>query len=390
MRGARILSLPHQKMTCNHPAKGPRINATLATAWSDPRPAAALLALLLALGGSLAPEPVLAQSVGGRVVDGRSQTPVPAAVVALVDAAADEVVVAEARTDAEGRFRLDGVPAGQYRLRVEAFGYRTVGDREIEIGRGAVAVRVVVEPAPLEGEGLTVQVERLDSRLRNKRQVISGKVLDATSGEAIEAMEVLARDVNGDLAGRSLSDQDGRFFFVVENAGLYHLAVSGFGYDSTATANVAVAPDQDLYLELEVQPVAFGLDPIKVTAPQRVPYLEGTGFYSRMRRGQGTYLTPRDLERVPSAFPTQLLRRIAGISVGHDGSITIRGITGFMGGPCRPNIVVDGMMLRDVSLDDVVPMTWIDAIEVYKGPATVPAQWRGAGVCGVIAVWTKH
>lgn len=337
--------------------------------------------------GLLAPSSVLAQSVSGRVLDARSNTPVPAATVILID---DEgATAANTRTDDHGRFRLDDVPAGRYRLRIEAFGYAATAGDELELRGNQAPVRVLVEPAPIETDGITVRVERLATRFR-QRQVVSGKVLDATSGDPIEAMDVLVRDVRGEEAGRTLSDRDGRFFVIVETAGLYRLAVARLGYDSTATANVAVAPGQDLYLELRVQPAAVGLDPIRVSAPRTIPYLEGTGFYGRMRRGQGAYFSPRDLQRIPGAFPSQFLRRVAGVSVLHDGSIRIRGITGFMGGPCSPTIVLDGMILRDTSLDDAVPMNWIDAIEVYKGAATVPAQWRDVGVCGVIAVWTKH
>lgn len=68
----------------------------------------------------------------------------------------------------------------------------------------------------------------------------------------------------------------------------------------------------------------------------------------------------------------------------------MRGITGFMGAPCRPTIVLDGMFMRGIALDDLVHANDIEALEVYKGPSTVPPQWRSAAVCGVIAVWTKH
>lgn len=346
-----------------------------------------LLVVLTVIVWLLAPSPLLAQSVSGRVLDARSDTPVPAAAVMLIDH--EGATAANTRTDDSGRFHLEAVPAGRYRLRVGALGYRATAGDEIELRGSPALVRVLVEPAAIETEGITVRVERLAARFR-QRQVISGRVLDATNSEPIEGMDVLVRDVRGEDVDRTLSDQDGRFFVMVQRAGLYRLAVARFGYDSTATADVAVAPDQDLYLELLVQPAAVGLDPIRVTAPRTVPYLESTGFYGRMRRGHGSFFSPRDLERMPGAFPTQFLRRVAGLLVNHDGSITLRGVISFMGGPCSPTIVVDGMILRDTKLDDVVLMSSIDAMEVYKGPAAVPSQWRAAGVCGVIAVWTKH
>lgn len=70
--------------------------------------------------------------------------------------------------------------------------------------------------------------------------------------------------------------------------------------------------------------------------------------------------------------------------------LAARWVNSFSGGPCAPTIVLDGMTLRGAELDDLIPLSHIDAIEVYKGAATVPPQWCGYAVCGVIAVWTKH
>ena len=260
----------------------------------------------------------------------------------------------------------------------------------MEVGDGPLLLRVLVEPAPLAVGGLRVKVERRSSHLTDRRQVISGRVLDAQNDEPVEAMDVVVRNVRGERVGRILTDADGRFFTIVDQAGLYRLAVSRFGYDSTATADVAVSPGQDLYVELRVQPMALGMAPIRVTAPRVIPYIESTGFYSRMKSGQGDYFTADDLQRFPGAFPSHFLRRIPGITVSARGHIQIRGVSSLTGGGCRPRVILDGMPLTNANLDDLVPLSFIDGMEVYKGPATVPPQWRDNATCGVIAVWTRH
>lgn len=342
---------------------------------------------VLTLAAACVAGPAAAQSLRGRVVDIQAGVPVTSARVALVDPAGE--VVSEVLSDRDGLFILKNVPDGEHRLRVEAFGYAGIADRPVQAAELPLFLEIRVDPDPLEADGIAVSVRPRESYWRNKTQVITGKVLDARTGDPIEAMDVIVRDLNGEPVGRTLSDEDGRFGTVVEQPGLYRVAVARFGYDSTATANLAVSPEQNLYVELRVQPAALGLDPITVTAPRVLPYLESTGFYDRERRGFGSFLGPRDLERIPGAFPSQLLRRVAGVTVTR-GRIYMRGQTGFMGGPCSPEIILDYMTLRGTSLDDVVRAYDIEAIEVYKGPASVPPQWRDAATCGVIVVWTKH
>jgi 5-hydroxyisourate hydrolase-like protein (transthyretin family) len=329
-----------------------------------------------------------AQSVRGRVLDAASDTPIRGAAVALVDA--DGGVVGATQTDDEGRFVVDGAPVGSYELRLEALGYEATGGERVEVGAGPVLIRVLVEPAPVETEGIVVRVQRQPSHLRARRQVISGKVLDARSDDPVSAMSVVVRDVDEEKVGQTLTDEDGRFFVIVEDPGLYHLSVARMGYDDDAAAGVAVSPGQDLYLELRVQPRAFGMEPITVTAPRVLPYLEANGFYDRMKRGHGSFIGPRDMDRFPASFPTQLLRRIPGVSVTPRGRVAMRG-AGSLGGPgCTPRIILDGMGISGGSIDDLVPLAFIDAMEVYRGAATVPPRWRSHATCGVIVIWTKH
>ena len=247
----------------------------------------------------------------------------------------------------------------------------------------------LILPCPLHGQAESADAARAPA----PTHIIAGLVLDAHTGEPLPGMDVTVRNVHREIAGRTISDDDGRFWISVGDAGLYRLAVSGFGYDSTATAEVAVARDQDLYLEVRIEPRPIGLGEIRVSAPHTVPWLLASGFYDRQRRGFGHFIGPKDLERVPGSFPSQVLRRVPGIRVLMGGRIVIRGGEGFMGGGCHPRVLLDGMAMRvgpNESIDDLVPLRWIDGIEIYKSAPTIPARWRAHNTCGVIAIWTKH
>ncbi|HEX8271027.1 MAG TPA: TonB-dependent receptor [Longimicrobiaceae bacterium] len=100
-------------------------------------------------------------SVAGTVVDAYSQRPLPDATVVLEPRAPGVLpgpgspfvqAARTARTDAAGRYRFAGVPAGEYRLHVERLGYRA-STVEVDL-RGAaesrVSVGLDVEPVALQ------------------------------------------------------------------------------------------------------------------------------------------------------------------------------------------------------------------------------------------------
>lgn len=219
---------------------------------------------------------------------------------------------------------------------------------------------------------------------------IAGLVLDAQTMEPLAGADVIVENVRGERVFRTMSGDEGRFLAVVEGPGLYSLRLVRLGYDSTTAVQVAVSPGQDLFVEIRANPAAVGLDPITVSAPRVVPFLVASGFYERQRRGLGSYLDRDDLERMRGLQPTQALIRIPGLYVQGNGRILMRGGAGSFSLTCSPTVYVDGMMLRDEKLDDLIPMMFIEAIEVYKGPATVPPQWRGISTCGVIVIWSRR
>ena len=60
---------------------------------------------------------------------------------------------------------------------------------------------------------------------------------------------------------------------------------------------------------------------------------------------------------------------------------------------CRANVYVDGVQMgfdETISVDQTVPMEWVEAIEVYRRASEVPAEFLGRATCGVVAVWTRR
>jgi hypothetical protein len=61
-----------------------------------------------------------------------------------------------------------------------------------------------------------------------------------------------------------------------------------------------------------------------------------------------------------------------------------RGVTSIMG-PCRVNIVIDGMANQDINL---IHPSSIGAMEIYRTGQPAPVQYDSR--CGLIVVWSKR
>ena len=61
------------------------------------------------------------------------------------------------------------------------------------------------------------------------------------------------------------------------------------------------------------------------------------------------------------------------------------------GRDCPPDIWVDGVRATGMSVDDV-PLTDVEALEMYRGPAGLPPEMNnrfGNPACGALVIWTR-
>lgn len=156
------------------------------------RAPAAAACFLLACGApaagqdsTAAPPPALA-TVSGRVLDAQSQQPVPGAVVYLPDLKQGAI------TDHGGGFVLQGVPAGEYRWRINRIGYATWEEDGVGVSDGDwYTIRMLSRPEVLEG------IEVVAAALNTSRSVgLDVRTLDRNEiivGSARNAAEVVQR-----------------------------------------------------------------------------------------------------------------------------------------------------------------------------------------------------
>jgi hypothetical protein len=311
-------------------------------------------------------------AVWGRVTERSTHTPLPGAVVELRGPTGS---MGSVRTDTEGAYRFCGLGPGRYR----------VAARYLEAAPVMEEVNLVATAAPRLNLAVALAAPG------QARGRIVGRVVDADTGEPLRGAALRVPDMP---RGRSyLSNDAGGFAIPDVKPGdvRLHASLLGFG---EAESSVEVAPGQTVQVEVRLGTTPIDLDPIIVTATSadlRVGRL--ADFRYRSQRGWGTFIMQEEIERRVMTRLTTLIAEhgfeVTG-SPARTGNILNRRYA------CAPAIYVDGVLVThdfdsdaDFPIDMIHPLD-VAGIEIYRGPAQVPAEFAGSNArCGVIAIWTR-
>jgi len=152
---------------------------------------------------------------------------------------------------------------------------------------------------------------------------------------------------------------------------------------------------------------------VEARATPRARGLETQGFYERRARGQGLFLTDSVIQARRAARVTDVLRQVEGVRVmrydppGQSRGMNVdteyriastRGSTGITrSGPCYMDVYVDGQLAQSHDHPetarnlDQIALRDVQAMEVYRGGAEVPTEYRGSSsACGVVLLWTRR
>lgn len=226
-------------------------------------------------------------------------------------------------------------------------------------------------------------------------QQLVGMVADRETDAGVEGAELVVRDSAGAVQGRAVSNEQGGFVIDLEEAGTFTLAVSRVGYQPFSFDSVTVGAGERVALQILLGVRAVPLEPVVVSgrSRQRAPAIER--FYERLERGRrfgsGHFFDRSDIEELHPGRVTDLLQRVAGVRVvptrTGEGGVRMRG-------GCIPALYIDGAHInrtdRNDSLDRYVSPLAIEGIEIYRSPATAPAEYFDRNGCGVVLVWTRR
>jgi len=225
------------------------------------------------------------------------------------------------------------------------------------------------------------------------------------AGRAVSRLGDGVGDADVSIAGRNArarATPDGRFALSLVGSGRYEVTVRAVGYEP-AVLSLYLAPRQrelpEIVLERTVQVLAertIAASPLGLR-----------GFEYRRKTGQGYYMDRSEIERRKPMTTSQLFMGIPSVWVQSSGTVAIRRSEGQIGlkfpGGCLPLYVIDGVPREivmplftgivppDLGPNQFVTPSEIEAIEVYKGLGSIPAEFKklDAG-CGVIVIWTRR
>ena len=168
-------------------------------------------------------------------------------------------------------------------------------------------------------------------------------------------------------------------------SGLVGFVIHYLGYADTTRVFLLPAElnQLEVAVELRVVPVADLMVQIdELDTPSKL-----TEFNRRREKGEGYFITRADILRRDPLRTTDMLRAVPGVRIASTdlGRASIR----MRGRSCNVAYFVDGIRAPYFNLDSVLPSS-VEGIEIYKGTASVPPEFRGPLTpCAAIVLWTR-
>ena len=207
---------------------------------------------------------------------------------------------------------------------------------------------------------------------------VLGRVYDALTGDpvATAAVSVVGR------AAAVESNRQGNFVLSEVPRGEREIEIRRLGY-ATLRQPITIRPGITTEMEVGLVPTPVEMEPL-VAIAERSLRLEIKGFYERRHWGEllglGDFFDEDYIERWRPVGMRQFIQ---------DHTFLGSGLVNRRSG-CVPTIYVDGMSVTPRELNHVVLPIEVGGVEVYRGPASLPAEFGGPGSrCGVVAIWIK-
>ena len=226
-------------------------------------------------------------------------------------------------------------------------------------------------------------------------QTITGVLLSYGTNEPIDLGYIALLTEAGEGIASTITNANGRFRVTSPEPGSFLLQGSALGYRESVAGVFDIAADGSMQIEFRLEPEAVTLRGLVVQA-ERVterPTLVNVGFYERVQRGLGKFITPGNIEKSPAITTAELFFGIPGVQVAPTTTgdqIVMTGTRGL----CPPTTYVDGVPIVGAAIESIMPLTSVYAIEVYRRGTEIPIEFSAVrsgptGSCGVIVMWSR-
>ncbi|UCC73545.1 MAG: TonB-dependent receptor plug domain-containing protein [Gemmatimonadota bacterium] len=223
---------------------------------------------------------------------------------------------------------------------------------------------------------------------------VKGRVIEDESELPIDGVRVTLISIDDRRLEIAYTDELGSFEFAVRYRSGVKLRADRIGYKETLTPTLHFDDHDFFRVEIRMKVDAVLLAPLEVVGRSRSFSPVHANFEHRRLTGSGWYITRSDIEELKPSYVTDLLATVPGVRLvssgsGHRRMPTFGRIPG-----CYAQVYVDGFQINrgpGFTIDDVVLPGSVEGIEVYRGLATVPAEYLSPdAICGVVAIWTRR
>jgi outer membrane receptor protein involved in Fe transport len=215
------------------------------------------------------------------------------------------------------------------------------------------------------------------SKLKPKIGVLKGKVIDATTGEAIEYATIALYNLKlKKVSTGGITDQNGVFDLKNIPAGLYRMKVEFIGYEAYVQDNLKIDREKSEYFfkNIKIKPKATVLNEVNVKAERAV-------IVNKIDRK--VVSVDKDLVSA-GGTAVDVLENVPSIDVDTDGNVSLRGSQNL-------TILIDGRPSglsaeSSAALLESIPSESIASIEIITNPS---AKYDPEGVSGILNVILK-
>jgi hypothetical protein len=224
-------------------------------------------------------------------------------------------------------------------------------------------------------------------------QQVTGRLLDSSTRAPIVLGTVALLDTTMTVIDQTFTTETGSFTLTAPRPGAYFVLATRVGYLRAVDGILDLGAGGSINVDFFLRPQPLLLDSLVVEARrQRTErHLADQGFYQRMKAGFGHFITPEKIERRPPFDGVDLLRGIPGVRATRSMLGTSVRFSGGRGGTCTPAMYIDGARVQAETLEEVVDVNDIAAVELYTRASSTPLEWGGVmSACGTLLIWTKH
>lgn len=133
------------------------------------------LVLFLAFCNLIITAQNLKQTIRGTIVDKQTQSPIPGAVIAVLNSNPLKV----SSSDEEGRFRIDSVPIGRWAIKISLISYKEKTQTVILTSSKEIVLNIELEENAFNANEVVVTAEQDKTKTNNKMATVSSRVFSA-------------------------------------------------------------------------------------------------------------------------------------------------------------------------------------------------------------------